>query len=125
MSIPANFSKSIIVQYDTTNYPADTRNHLQRSYSDKIVDSGGIAAPQQVNVYFNGQKIPLHTVETTPTFSKFYYELTIAPVTPIITIDIFANSGYINNSYVGMTPLNCQIGDDDRIFIEYIYQASI
>jgi hypothetical protein len=119
------FSKNLIVKYDHATYPSDTVNHLSRTYNDKVVDNTGAAAPTQVSVYFNGQKIPMYISGGTTSFAKYYYTVTINTSAPTVQIDMYSNSGYVNTDYTGMSPVNYTITPEDMFFITYLYEVTI
>ena len=118
------FLKVMSVKYDIAGFPADTVNHLSRTYLDSV------EFLSQVSVALNGQQLPLHAAETVSTFAKYYWEGTIVPDTSI-TIDIYGNSTYTPPGYTAdidlgtpgtqLLTLDCTISTDDIIFIEYTH----
>ena len=120
----AVFNKYITVKYDTTNYPADTRNVLVRTFADSVVDSTNTPDPTQIFVSYNGQRINRRTTEPTSTFSRFYYEIT-AHTTSSFTVNIYANSSYTLSGYVGGSTLSFQIEDTDLFFIDYTHTVTL
>jgi len=120
----AVFNKYITVKYDTTNYPADTRNVLVRTFNDSVVTSANVPDPTQIFVSYNGQRINRRTSETAGTFSRFYYEIT-AHTTSSFTVNIFANSSYTLPGYTGGATLTFQIEDNDLFFIDYTHTVTL
>lgn len=120
----AIFNKYITVKYDTTNYPADTRNLLTRTFSDSVVDSVGSPDPSQIFVSYNGQRIQRRTSETVGTFARFYYELT-AHTTNSFTVAIHANTSYTIPGYQGSPTQSFQIEDNDIFYIDYTHEVTI
>jgi hypothetical protein len=120
----AVFNKYITVKYDTTNYPADTRNVLSRTFNDSVVDSTNVPDPTQIFVSYNGQRINRRIAEPTTTFSRFYYEIT-SHTTSSFTVNIYANSSYTLSGYVGGSTLALQIEDNDLFFIDYTHTVTL
>lgn len=117
------FNKCIAIKYDTTNYPADTRNVLVRTFADAVIDSAGVADPTQIFVSYNGQRILRRTTEDANTFARFYYEVSMT--TSSFTISVIANTSYIIPQYTGSPTLSFTINDLDVFFVDYTHTVEI
>jgi len=110
------FKKSVVVNYNTTSFPADTIHTLVRTFNNSVIDSAGNPDASQILVYFNGQQIG------TTTTSKYFYSISFtgSPTTSF-TITLSANTSYTSPGYVSETPYAVVIGPNDLFFIDYTY----
>ena len=117
------FNKFVTIKYDTTNFPADTRTILVRTFNDAVLDSAGVADPSQILVSYNGQRILRRTAEPVGTFARFYYELSMTLTS--FTITVKANTAYIVPHYNNPTPMSFSIADEDMFFVDYTHTVEV
>lgn len=112
---------ALSTKYITITYDAgiDTSTALAaRSFNDVVASTSVLA------VSYNGQRIPLRTVENVGvanSFAKYFYEVTNIGASPF-TITIKANQFYRDSALNVAVPVTAYtLSSDDLFFVEYIY----